>query len=287
MQSTVNKAWKHMSPSAIAAKVAIKNGFRAIVHPYRAVYDYRLQNSSDFGFLRELAEESGYRFYVDNTDLYFVDPNVIVQSPQNNAPQFWAFNTPGVKDTLEEFKPFIGTTTSDKLVASRRMSGLTSSGIFVSASNQYNLYEAFSDTPASPVLSKYEGFPVESYAEANQRLKSATARNQYWASADVTVWGDYRVKPNHLVEFVGQGVAEDDQGFWLVKRAEHELFMPPARGSVVASKYHVCMQVQRNQSYTVTYTSPSQLSPSTYVVEPRLVNGVWSSSNVGAKYYAN
>lgn len=287
MQSTVNRAWKHISPSSIAARLAVKNGLRAIIHPYSSVYDYRLQNSSDFHFLCELADEIGYRFFVDNTDLHFVDPNVVIQANTNNVPQFWAYNTPGVKDTLEEFMPTVGTTTSDKLVATRSMSGISPAGIFVSASQQYSLYEAFDDSPASPILSQYENFPVESYAEAKQRLEAATRRNQYWATANATVWGDYRVRPNQLVEFTGQGVAEDDKGFWLVQKAVHELFMPAPRGNVLSGQYHINMSVQRNQSYTINYSSPSQLATNTKPVEPRLVNGVWRSSNIGAQAYAN
>lgn len=288
MQSTVNYAWKHISPSAIASKIAVKNGLRAIVHPYKAVYDYRLQNSSDFQFLCELADEIGYRFYVDNTDLYFVDPNLVIQNPQGNIPQFWALNTPGVKDTLENFKPTVGTTTSDKLPATRTTMGISGSGILVSAQNQYALYEAFSTTPKTPIITKYDStYPVESYAEAQQRLTASAQRNQYWATADAMLWGDSRVRPNHLVEFIGDGVPEDDKGFWLVQKAVHNLYMPPSSGNVVSGKYNIDVNVLRNQSYTINYASPNALSPVTKVVPAKLINGVWKSTNVGAQSYAN
>lgn len=288
MQSTVNYAWKHISPSAIASKIAVKNGLRAIVHPYKAVYDYRMQNSSDFQFLCELADEIGYRFYVDNTDLYFVDPNLVIQNPQGNIPQFWALNTPGVKDTLEEFKPSVGTTTSDKLPATRTTMGISGSGILVSAANQYALYEAFSTTPKTPIITKYDStYPVDSYAEAQQRLLASAQRNQYWATADATLWGDSRVRPNHLVEFIGDGVPEDDKGFWLVQRAVHNMYMPPSSGNTVSGKYHIDVNVLRNQSYTINYASPNALSPVTKIVPAKLINGVWKSTNVGAQAYAN
>lgn len=288
MQSTVNYAWKHISPSAIASRIAVKNGLRAIVHPYRAVYDYRMQNASDFQFLCGLADEIGYRFFVDNTDLYFVDPNLVIQNPQGNIPQFWALNTPGVYDTLENFKPSVGTTTAESLPATRTMMGISGSGILVSASNQYSLYDAFSTSAQAPIISHFDnGYPVESYAEAQQRLQSSALRNQYWATAEATLRGDSRVSPNHLVEFVGDGVPEDDKGVWLVSRAVHNLYMPPAAGNVFSGKYAIEAKVLRNQSYTMNYTSPNALSPVTKTVPAKLVNGVWKSTNVGAQTYAN
>lgn len=285
MQSTVNFAWKHRSPSAIASAIAVKNGLRGIVHPYNAVYDYRLQNASDFQFLSELAKEIGYRFYVDNTNLYFVDPNILMsQNTLRNIPQFWALNTPGIKDTLEVFKPSVGTTTSETLVARRSITGINPlTGRVVDANQQYALYEAFTSTPRAPVLDKYDNtYPVESYAEAVQRLEASTMRNQYWLTADATVIGDARVKPNTLVEFVGPGVPEDNAGLWLVKSAVHKFSAPPKSGNVPGGKYSVEMKVLRNQSYTITYSSPNALAPSTQQVGAKLVNGVWKSMNVGA-----
>lgn len=290
MQSTVNRAWKHISPSAIASRIAVKNGLRAIIHPYNAVYDYRLQKASDFQFLCELANEIGYRFFVDNTDLYFVDPNVVItQNTVRNIPQFWALNTPGVKDTLETFTPSVGTTTAEVLVAKRSITGINPlTGRIIDANQQYALYEAFTSIPRAPLLSKYDNtYPVESYAEAQQRLEASTLRNQYWTTAEACVIGDYRVKPNKLVEFVGQGVPEDNEGLWLVKSATHKFYMPPKSGNVPAGKYHIDMKVLRNQSYTINYSSPNALSPVTTNVGSKLVNGVWRSSNVGAQTYAS
>ena len=287
MQSTVNKEWKNMTPSSIAAAIAIKNGLRPVIHTIKTAQTFRLQSKSDFRFLTELAEEVGFRFYVDNTDLYFVDPEIVVQKKRNDIPRFWSFNQPGIKDTIEEFKPRVGTTTSGKLVADRQMSGLTSSGFFVSAQNQFKLYEAFDDTPHQPIITHYENFPVESYAEAQQRLEYAKLRNRQWAQAEVTVWGDARAKPNGLVDFVGVGVPEDDQGIWLVEKAVHKLEMPATVGAPYAGSYHIDMLVGRDQAFDLTYFSPSKQAPASNTIPSRLINGVWRSTNLGAIAYAN
>lgn len=289
MQSTIHQAWKNMSPSAIASKIAVRNGLRAIIHPTKTVYNYRLQNCSDFQFLCELADEIGYRFFIDNTDLYFVDPNIVIQQKSNNVPQFWANNSPGFKDTLEDFKPTVGTTTAEKIPATRTVAGFNgNTGIYVNARNQYSLYEAFTTAPETPIISRYEDtFPVESYQEAQERLSAASLRNQYWATADATVWGDFRVRPNHLVELVGDGVPEDEKGQWLVQKAVHRLSMPPRVGYVWGGEYHIDMKLMRNQSYTINYSTPNNQALVNQVVPAKLINGVWKSTNVGAQAYAN
>lgn len=287
MQSTVNKEWKNMTPSSIAAAIAVKNGLRPIIHSVNTAQTFRLQTYSDFQFLTKLAEEVGFRFYVDNTDLYFVDPSIVIQHKNNDIPQFWVHNQPGIKDTLEEFKPMVGTTTSGKLVADRQMSGLSKNGFFVTAQNQYQLYEAFNDIPHQPIITHYENFPVESYAEAQQRLEYAKLRNRHWAQAEVTVWGDARARPNSLVDFVGVGVPEDDQGIWLVEKATHKIYMPASTGSAVAGSYHIDMCVGRDQAFDLTYFTPNKQTPASNKIPPRLINGVWRSSNLGAVAYAN
>lgn len=286
MQSTINKAWKNYSPTSIAASIAAKNGLRAVVHPIKTAYNYRLQNLSDFKFLKSLADEIGYHFYVDNTDLYFVNPNVVMgeASSTRNVPQFWRYSTPGIYDTIRTFTPTVGTTTEHNYVASRSMSGLNpSTGFFVNARQGYDLFQAFEQGSQPPVLDQYMGFPVESYEEAQQRLNAYTVINQYWVEADASVVGDYRVKPNSLVELIGNGIPQDNAGMWLVKKAVHTLTRPARSGPGNTATYKIDMKLSRNQDYTVQVASPSRTAWAAKIVPPKLVNGVWKSQNVGAK----
>lgn len=286
MQSTVNKAWKNYSPTSIAAAVAAKNGLRAVVHPVKTAYAYRLQNLSDFKFLKSLADEIGYRFYVDNTDLYFVNPNIVMGDfpGARNVPQFWRYSNPGIKDTLENFIPTVGTTTEHHYVASRTMGGLNpSTGFYVNAQQGYELFQAFEPGSTPPVLDQYVGFPVESYEEARQRLNAYTVINQYWVDAKATVVGDSRVKPNNLVQLIGQGIPEDDAGMWLVKKATHNLTRPARSGNIRIGSYKIDMELTRNQSFAVQGAPAPRTSAAAKVVPPKLVNGVWKSTNIGAK----
>lgn len=290
MQSTVNKAWKHISPSAIASKIAVNNGLRGVIHEYQAAIDYRLQNVSDFKFLEQLASEIGYRFYVDNTDLYFINPTSILGNTNvRNIPQFWMYGTPGLKDTLVNFQPVVGSITPDGgVVANRTLAGINPyTGLYINANQQYQLYEAFSDKITAPTISQnYAGGPADSYYEAQQKLSAETATNMFWITADASVVGDYRVKPNNLVQFIGQAVPQTELGFWLVQSATHNMTMPAPTGNQETGTYSIDMVIVRDQSYTTTVTTPSIYSPVMQNVPSKLVAGKWQSVNVGAQTYA-
>lgn len=291
MQSTKNIAWKHTSPTSIAADIAVKNGFRSVIHPYRSAINYRLQNVSDFRFLNQLADEIGYRFYVDNTDLYFVNPKVILSRPNiRNIPRFWAYNKPGVWDTIREFSPVVGTITPDGgIVANRNISGInTNTGNLLTAADSFELFTSPSAPAVSPTINKYYGdTPADSYYEAQQKVVADTNSNLYWLTANCVLRGDYRVKPNVLVELQGAAIPDTEQGNWLVQSSRHILTMPAPTGPQVDASYFVTAQLVRDQVYTATVSAPGELSQAIQTVPPQLVGGVWRSSNIGAQIVAN
>lgn len=291
MQSTKNVAWKHTSPSGIAAAIATNNGFRSIIHPYVSAIDYRLQNVSDFKFLDQLANEIGFRFYVDNTDLYFVNPKLILdRSNIRNIPKFWTYNNPALWDTVRNFEPIVGTITPDGgIVANRTVSGINPyTGNIVNASDNYQLFTAPNMPATTPTITKYYNTaPADSYFEAQQKIVADTNRNLYWLTADCELRGDFRVKPNVLVEFLGAAMPSNEAGVWLVQSARHCLTMPAPTGPKIGATYKLYTQLIRDQAYTATTTSPSNLSPVIQTVPSVLIGGVWKSSNIGAQIHAS
>jgi hypothetical protein len=295
MQTTKNRAWKHISPSAIAASIATENGFRSVIHPYQAAVDYRLQNVSDFQFLNQLANEIGYRFYVDNTDLYFINPKLILdRSNIRNIPQFWFYNNPGLYDTLRNFQPIVGTITPDGgIVANRTITGINpQTKNLVNASDQLKLTTSATSLmspPATPTITKYyNAFPADSFFEAQQKIVADTNRNLYWITADCELRGDFRVKPNVLVELVGSALPLSEAGFWLVQCSTHCLTMPAPTGNKVDATYNIYSQLVRDQVYAATtVVSPSDTSSVVQKVPAALVGGVWRSSNIGAQIHAS
>lgn len=291
MQSTNNVAWKHTSPSAIAGAIATKNGFRGIIHNYVSAIPYRLQNTSDFKFLAQLADEIGYRFYIDNTDLYFVNPQQILdRSNARNIPQFWSYNQPGLYDTVRSFTPVVGTITPDGgVVASRNVVGLNpNTKQLVQSSITPNILSAqASSSPLAPTITKYyQQAPAESYYEATQKAKGDYFRNLYWNTADSELRGDARIKPNSLVNLIGTTIPVNDAGIWLVQSATHKLTKASPSGSQYDTTYCTNVELVRDQIYTANATAFSDTTDITQAVPATLVGGVWRSSNLGATVYA-
>ena len=291
MQSTDNQAWKYTSPSTIAGTLATKNGFRGIIYNYTAAIDYRLQNTSDFKFINQLANEIGFRFYVDNTDLYFINPQEILDRGNNRlTPQFWSNNQPGIYDTIRSFQPIVGTITPDGgVVANRNVVGLNpNTQQLVQASVQPNLTASATSTAplASTITKYYNTAPAESYYEASQKVQADALNNLYWNTAQSELYGDARVKPNTLVNLTGSALPQNEQGLWLVQGATHNLAKPAPSGNKNTTTYTISAELVRDQIYTATTTAIADTAPVTQPVPAVLVNGYWRSSNLGATIYA-
>jgi hypothetical protein len=290
MQTTKNVAWKHTSPSTIAATIATQNGFRSVVHSYPSAIQYRLQNTSDFKFLSQLADEIGYRFYIDNTDLYFVNPQLILdRSNIRNIPQFWSYNTPGIWDTIRSFEPIVGTITPDGgIVANRNVIGLNpNTANLVQATSTANVTNASGGVLNVPTITKYyTTAPAESYYEAAQKAAADANNNLYWNTADSDLWGDSHVKPNTLVNLIGNSLPSDEEGLWLVHGVTHTLELPSPNGSHVTSTYMMSTQLERDQIHTAVTTNIAQTAATSQSVPSVLVGGTWKSSNLGASIYA-
>lgn len=291
MQSTRNIAWKNTSPSTIAGNIAIKNGMRSIIHSYPAAIQYRLQNSSDFMFLNQLAHEIGYKFYVDNTDLYFVNPNLILDRGNiRNIPEFWSHNLPGVWDTIRDFQPVVGTITPDGgISASRNVVGLNPrTNQITQAQVSPNLTVSATDSSTiAPVITQYYNeHPAESYYEASQKAQADFNRNLYWNTAKAELYGDARVKPNTLVNLVGNALPQNEAGTWIVEEVEHCLTMPLPGFVPQNADYRMYTCLGRDQVYTTLNSALSETSSVTQTVPAKLIGGVWVSSNMGANIYA-
>jgi len=291
MQSTNNTAWKHTSPSTMAGSIANKNGFRGIIHKYVSAIDYRLQNTSDFKFISQLASEIGFRFYIDNTDLYFINPKQILdKSNTRNVPQFWSYNQPGLWDTIRSFTPVVGTITPDGgIVANRNIVGLNpyTNTLIQSTIQPVTPSSENSSVPLAPSITKYYNeAPAESYYEATQKVTGDYFRNLYWNTANADLRGDARVRPNTLVNLVGTTIPVNDAGIWLVQCATHTLTKAAPTGSQIDVTYATNVELVRDQIYTANTTTFSDTSVITQNIPAALIGGRWRSSNTGATVYA-
>lgn len=292
MQNTVNQAWKNISPSSIAGAIATRNGMRSIIHTYNSAIPYRLQNSSDFKFLNQLANEIGFKFYVDNTDLYFVNPALILDKQNNrNMPTFWSYNRPGLYDTIRKFHPVVGTITPDGGVsANRNVIGLNPQTNQITQTMVQPNLTASATNPAgiAPITINqyYNELPAESYYEALQKAQGDFNRNLYWNTASANLWGDARVKPNTLVNLIGSALPDNELGAWIVEEVVHYIEMPSPSGAKVTGTYYMDLTLGRDQIYTTLNDSLSETSAVNQPVPATLIGGVWRSTNLGANVYA-
>lgn len=291
MQSSNNVAWKHTSSSTIAGNIAVKNGFRGVIHNYISAIDYRLQHTSDFKFIAQLANEIGFRFYIDNTDLYFINPKQILDRANiRNVPQFWSYNQPGLWDTIRSFKPVVGTITPDGgIVANRNVIGLnpTTRTLIQSTDTPNIISSQNSSTPLAPSITKYyNDAPAESYYEATQKVLGDSFRNLYWNTADAELRGDARIKPNTLVNLIGTTIPTNDAGLWLVQCATHTLTKASPTGSKVDVTYMTSTELVRDQIYTASTAVTPVYSDVVQTIPAALVGGRWKSTNLGATVYA-
>jgi hypothetical protein len=289
MQSTNNVAWKHTSPSTIAGNIANKNGMRGIIHVYQSAIDYRLQNSSDFKFLSQLADEIGYRFYVDNTDLYFVNPTqILARNNIRNVPQFWSHNQPGIYDTIREFRPVVGTITPDGgIVANRNVVGLNpTTGQLTQATALADVTTVGGNQFVDYITKYYNDAPAESYYEAQQKVNADALKNLYWNTATATLRGDARIHPNGLVNVLGAALTPDEVGVWLVETSTHYIEKQPPGGNKFANTYTTDTTLIRDQIYSANVTALSTAQDITRAVAAKLVGNRWISSNIGATIYA-
>lgn len=291
MQTTKNQAWKNISPSSIAGAVATRNGMRSIIHAYNSAISYRLQNMSDFRFLNQLANEIGFKFYVDNTDLYFVNPQLIIDKTNiRDVPVFWSYNTPGIYDTVRDFRPVVGTITPDGgISANRNVIGLNPRTNQITQTVVQPALTASATNPAAiaPTIDQfYNELPAESYYEATQKAQGDFNRNLYWNTATATLWGDARVKPNTVINLIGSALPETELGAWIVEEVTHCLEMPSPTGSKVTATYYMDLTLGRDQVYTTLNANLSETSAVNQPVPANLIGGVWRSSNLGANIYA-
>jgi hypothetical protein len=105
------RSWKNVSPTSIVRQVGRQNGLRTVISPSSRRLTYWAQSGqSDFKLLQDLAHEVGFRFWVEGTTLYFLDPRVLLLGQKaQNIPVFSKNQQPGVMDTIRELSILAGT----------------------------------------------------------------------------------------------------------------------------------------------------------------------------------
>lgn len=273
MQRT--RSWKNVSPTSIVRQVGKENGLRTVISPSARRLTYWAQSGiSDFKLISNLADETGYRFWVEGTTLYFLDPRILlVGQATQDIPVFTKSQANGVNDTLRELTVLTGTmiprdngTTGTSLI-----SGLDAkTGKTLTASSS-------ASAGTSTFLNNIStGRAVDNYADAQALMEARTLASRGWITMQATVYGTARISPGTLVGISGQAISADNAGRWMVTGTKHVINRASTNSGLA---FTTMLDAERDQPYAVTFRSDANKRFKFDTVPAVLRNGqFWESS---------
>lgn len=276
MQTRRNRTWAGTTASAAARQIAREYNLQPRVDATSYVWQQSTQASSDWQYLNDLADRSGYRLYCDNTSLWFVARRTVMHSPDGTWPVFWQRKAPGSIDTLREFSAVVGDTDPAgglraryETTAFNRVSNVLTESTFTQDRTTVQ------GRAVDPLLtSQYSARPADSYAQS-QRLLGAEA-DWLWVEARAVVNGDPRLKPGAVVELRGAGIGDANTGLWMVRSAVHKLWINPVYPQ--KSTYTTTLVVGRDDVRGLTLGVQSRPKSAAPTV---LVSGRWRAAYTG------
>ncbi|WP_063728973.1 hypothetical protein [Streptomyces sp. RTd22] len=220
MQSQVNRLWSSATASYIARTITRSAGLRPQVQQGSRLFETIPQRAtSDFTFLRDLADEVGYRMTPRGTTIAFTDPLVSLRETGEDLPAFQYARHRG--DTVKTWKSTAGQL--DPLGGMRtRREGYS----FNSATGA--LVRVVAEGTQDATVTQYStGRPFTTQAEASEILAAEVRRERLWVHAEATVLGDARVRPGTELEVAGSALGPNDSGLWMVRSTTHRISVTP------------------------------------------------------------
>jgi phage protein D len=279
MQSARNASFPAATASGIARRIAAANQLAAYVTAHPRLFPAKTQAAtSDFKFLAALAEQVGYRFWVDNALLYFVDPTLSLTPGGLGAPVLRRDLKPGVWDTLASFTPTIGETdptgaylTSHSAYTLRHDSGALAS----STVTPTRLSGASVSTPSFTRIA--QGALASSQGEADHVAQAAAAHARYWVHASASTDGNTALRPGRSVILAGDGLAGSDRGAWRITGAVHRISLDIVTN--LRNTYTADLELGRDQEASLTLRAAPDPAP--FPAPVVLVGGAWRAVAYG------
>jgi hypothetical protein len=245
------RSWKNVSPTSIVRQVGRQNGLRTVISPSSRRLTYWAQSGqSDFKLLQDLAHEVGFRFWVEGTTLYFLDPRVLLLGQKaQNIPVFSKNQQPGVMDTIRELSILAGTMVprQNGTTGTSSISGLDAkTGRVIKASSASN-------TGAAAFLNSITtARAVDNYADAQALMEARTLASRGWITMQATLYGTAKIAPGTLVAITGRSLSPDRTGRWMVTGTKHIINRDKSNSGWV---FTTTVDAERDQPYAVTFRS--------------------------------
>lgn len=279
MQSARSRSFPTSTASGIARQIAAANQLASYVTPSTRVFAAKTQAGvSDFQFLRELAEQVGYRFWVENGLLFFVDPALSVAPEGSRPPVFRRDLHPGVYDTLTAFDATVGETDPSGAYLTAHTVNTVRGDSGALASATVTPLRVGAGSVSTPAFTRVvRGQLASSYAEAQAVARAAAGNNRYWVHAAATVDGHTGLRPGRAVQVAGDGLTGAHRGLWRVGGATHRVTLDPLMRA--HTTYAVDLELGRDQESSLSLRAPRAGAPR----EPGMVlaGGVWRAASYG------
>jgi hypothetical protein len=245
------RSWKNVSPTSIARQVGRENGLRTVISPSKRLLTYWAQSGqSDFALLKDLATEVGYRFWVEGTTLYFLDPRILLlRQHSQDVPVFTKDQQPGRFDTLQSLSILTGTMIprANGITGTSAISGLDAkTGKVIKASSSAN------SGTAAFLNSINTSRAVDNYSDAQALVEARTLGSRGWITMEATLYGTAKITPGTLVGIRGQAVSADQRGRWVVTGTTHVINRGKGNTGL---QYTTTVDAERDQPYAVTFRS--------------------------------
>lgn len=270
------QSWEKVTASFIAKTVAEKWGLRSVLHRSSRVLGYFAQgNESDFAMLKRLADTVGYRFWVEGTTLFFLDPVQMLRQPSGSFTPTFEMHRDGTGDTLQDVKVVSGSMAPGG-AAVQEVYGLDgNTGALIKSTSSQVFAKRGLIRPARKKI--YRG-SVGSLQEANDINESSAAKGA-WASVEASAVGTPKVLLGRLVELTGDALNDEHEGNWLVTDASHVLDLDATKQAT----YYVDMSLSRNQR-AVSPANPTRFRQAFRDVSSRISRNRWKSVNLESVY---
>ena len=231
-------SWSGRSWSQAAKAIAKRHKLKAVVHQTPKLGTPLTQTTSDFKFLVEGAKKTGFRFFVSDTALYFVNPKKMLNNKPSNTPMFSDgairnIVVEGAEEDADTLYESVGVGAGGREVRARTAS---------SEDDSQDL---------APQTTQQVDAVVTSLGEARQAVAARALSKTLWVTAKVDADGDVRVIPGRVVYLSSAQISPEQEGLWITEKVVHDIDIGRTQKLVA---YTVEMEIARDTTGALDFS---------------------------------
>jgi hypothetical protein len=228
--------------------------------------------------MQRLSKRTGYRFWVDGSTLFFLDPERLVTTPRLRSVPTLRMDSER-SDDIKTMHVVAGSLAprADGGPAVREIFGLDdrTGGLIKSTSVKAMIDQGL----AVPEHTIVHHETVRDAAEA-RRLAEAYAKQGSWVIAEALLTGHPALRVGDVVALDGDVLHHDYRGLWLVDGTTNVIDRVSNRQSVLTTE----IEISRNQATRQFVASRTPLNSAPKVVPAVLRSGSWESQLLESVY---